>query len=197
MIGLVLKHSKLIITWGIFVGLVSVGVSFLFPKQYSAVSRVIIISRDKTGVDPYTQAKAAERVGQDLAQIMKTTDFFGKVVGENTLVFDKPEWKNLSDRVRRKKWQKDVRAEMVYGASLLEVTAYALGPDNALTLSNAVTKTLVAHGWEYSGGDVTIKQVDSSLASRLPARPNLIVNAGIGFLVGGFLAALWVVRYKG
>jgi capsular polysaccharide biosynthesis protein len=79
---------------------------------------------------------------------------------------------------------------------LLEVTAYALGQDNALALSNAVTKTLVAHGWEYSGGDVAIKQVDSALVSRLPARPNIIVNAAIGLLVGGFLAALWIVRYK-
>lgn len=182
--------------WGILIALISTGVSFVFPKQYSAVSRVIIISRDKTGVDPYTQAKAAERVGQDLAQIMKTTDFFGKVVSENADAFSGNEWKNLSDRDSRKKWQKDVQAQMVYGASLLEVTTYALGQDKALALSGAVTKTLVAHGWEYSGGDVAIKQVDSSLVSRLPARPNFIVNAAIGFLVGGFLAALWVVRYR-
>ncbi len=196
MLAILLKQSRLIIMWGILIALISVGVSFIFPKQYSAVSRVIIISRDKTGVDPYTQAKAAERVGQDLAQIMKTTDFYGKVASESPDVFSGSEWKNLSDRDSRKKWQKDVQAQMVYGASLLEVTAYALGQEKALALSAAVTKTLVAHGWEYSGGDVAIKQVDSSLVSRLPARPNFIVNAGIGFLVGGFLAALWVVRYR-
>jgi capsular polysaccharide biosynthesis protein len=196
MLGLLFKHSRTIIGWGIVVAALSVAVSLVFPWQYSAVSRVIIISRDKTGVDPYTQAKAAERVGQDLAQIMKTTDFYTKVVAENAAVFDTAVWKNLDDRAQRKKWQKDVQAQMVYGASLLEVTAYALGQDNALALSNAVTKTLVAHGWEYSGGDVAIKQVDSALVSRLPARPNIIVNAAIGLLVGGFLAALWIVRYK-
>ncbi len=197
MLSLLLKHSKTLIAWGVLVAVISVGVSFIFPKQYSAVSRVIIISRDKTGVDPYTQAKAAERVGQDLAQIMKTTDFYDKVVGENASVFQAGSWKNLDDRARRKKWQKDVRAQMVYGASLLEVTAYAVGPDNALALSAAVTKTLAAHGWEYSGGDVAIKQVDSALVSLLPARPNFVLNGAVGFLVGGFLAALWVVRSKG
>jgi capsular polysaccharide biosynthesis protein len=193
---LLLKHAKTLIGWGLLIAILSTGISLFFTKQYSATSRVIIISRDNTGVDPYTQAKAAERIGQDLSQIMKTTDFYSKVAGENPGVFQGTEWRNLTDRQQRKKWQKDVRAEMVYGASILQVTAYGVGQANALALSDAVTKTLVAHGWEYSGGDVAIKQVDTALPSLLPARPNFIINAAVGFLVGAFLAALWVVGYR-
>ncbi len=189
------KHWKLVVLWGIIIGLVSLGVSLFFPKQYSAASSVLIISRDRAGIDPYTQAKSAERIGQNLAQVMKTTDFYNKVM-ENAADVDQSAWKNLSDREQRKKWQKDVRAEMIFGGSLLRVTAYGKSYDDALALAKSVTQTVTSRGWEYVGGDVALKTVDSPLVSRWPARPNLGLNAAVGVLVGLLLASLWVVRYR-
>ena len=63
MFHLVAKNIKMVFLWALVLGLVSGIVSLLFPKQYSADSRVLIISRDRTGGDPYTQAKSAERIG--------------------------------------------------------------------------------------------------------------------------------------
>jgi capsular polysaccharide biosynthesis protein len=193
----VLKHWKLVFLWAFLIAFVSGGVSWLFPKQYSAESRVIIISRDKSGIDPYTQAKAAERIGEGLSQVMKTTDFYNKVGESAPEIFSQAEWQRLNDRDQRKKWQKDVQGEMVYGTSLLKIVSYGSVQEKALALSQAVSKTLVAHGWEYVGGEVAIKEVDSALVSRLPARPNFLINMGVGFVVGGLLAALWVTRYRG
>lgn len=190
-----MRHLKLIFVWGVVLALLSGAVSMLFPKQYSAVSQVLIISRDRSGVDPYTQARAAERVGQNLASVMQTTDFYNKVM-ETSVQFDRAPWQNLSARDTRKQWQKNVKAAMLYNTSLLQITVYSKTAADAVAFSGAVTQTVVGRGWEYIGGDVAIKAVSDPLASRFPARPNLIVNTAVGFAVGLLLSAAWVAKYR-
>lgn len=190
------KNAKLIFIWGLVFALLSAGASLFFPKQYRAASQVLIISRDRAGVDPYTQARSAERIGANLAQVMKTTDFYNKVMNSAGYPFDRESWKKLDDRQQRKKWTKDVQAAMIYGGSLLGVNIYSYSRAEAVNLSNAITQTLVAQGWEYLGGDVAIKAVSSPLASRWIARPNIFINAIIGFLAGGLISGLWVLRFK-
>lgn len=190
------KNIKLIMAWGMVFAVLSIVVSLFFPKQYSATSQALIIARDRTGVDPYTQARSAERIGANLAQVMNTTDFYNKVMNSSAYPFDREPWKNLTDRQQRKKWAKDVRATMVYGGSLMEINVYSYSQASAVNLSNAITQTLAAQGWEYLGGDVAIKVVSNPLASRWYARPNLFVNAAVGLLVGMLISGLWVLRFK-
>ena len=199
MYHLLSQYFKLIIVWGIIFAIIAGGISFFLPRQYSAESRVLLISHDRSGVDPYTQAKSAERIGENLAQIMKTTDFYSKVMSKATSTlktFDKQQWQALSDREQRKKWQKDVVAETVPGASILKITVYTDSKEEALLFSQAVTKTVVDNSWEYVSGDVIIKPIDNSLVSDLPARPNSVVHTGVGFWVGVVLSSLWIARYK-
>ncbi len=190
------KHAKLILTWGIVLALLSAGLSLFFPKQYLASSEVLIISRDKTGVDPYTQSRAAERIGANLAQVMKTTDFYNKVMASNAFSFDREAWKNLTDRQQRKKWAKDVQANMVYGTSLMSINVYSYSQDEAANFSNAITQTLAAQGWEYLGGDVAIKAVSNPLISQWFARPNILINSAVGLLIGILISGFWVLKYK-
>lgn len=190
------KNSRLILSWGLIFAILSVGVSLFFPKQYLATSQVLIISRDRAGVDPYTQARSAERIGSNLAQVMKTTDFYNKVMDSSALQFDRAPWKNLNDRDQRKKWAKDVQATMVYGASLMSISAYAGSQEEAVNLSNAITQTLAAQGWEYLGGDVAIKVVSNPLVSRWVGRPNFLINAAVGLFIGMLISSLWVLRYR-
>src|SRR3989339_1530008 len=110
-----LKHIKLVVVWAIFFSILAGGISFLLPKKYSADSQVLIISRDRTGVDPYTQAKSTERIGENLAQVMKTGDFYKKVMDSTSYSFDRAKWTKLDDRAQRKKWNKDVLSSVVYG----------------------------------------------------------------------------------
>lgn len=196
MFHLLEKHAKLIFAWGLVFAVLSVVVSLFFPKQYLATSQVLIISRDRAGVDPYTQARSAERIGANLAQVMKTTDFYNKVMTSNVFSFDREQWKNLNDREQRKKWVKDVQANMVYGASIMNINVYSYSQDEAVNLSNATGQTLAAQGWEYLGGDVAIKAISSPLASRWFARPNIFINSAVGLLIGILISSLWVLRYK-
>ena len=196
MIHLLAKHYKLLLLWGVLVAVVSAGISLLFPQYYSADTKVVIISRDRAGVDPYTQTKSAELIGENLAAVMQTTDFRDKVIAAKTEVFQDTSWSNLTERNFRKKWIKDVQGRMVYGANLLQVTAYGRTPAMAVALADVVSQTVVTNGWEYIGGDVAIKRVDSPLSSRFPTRPNFVLNAVVGFCIGILLAGLWIVRYK-
>jgi capsular polysaccharide biosynthesis protein len=196
MFSVLKQHIKLLVLWGIIVAVFSGAISFVFPLQFSAVSQVLIISRDRAGVDPYTQAKSAERIGENLAEVIKTTDFYDKVMESTAVSFDKDSWKNLSERQQRKNWQRDVKPETVYGTSLLKITTYATSPDEVKNFCNAVVQTLTSRGWEYIGGDVVLKQVDNPLVSMFPTRPNIVANFLAGFVIGVLLSALWILKYR-
>ncbi len=198
MVNPFVKYLNYIVLVGIGCTLVFAVTWIFLPKQYKAESQVVIISRDRTGVDPYTQAKSAERIGENLAQVMKTSDFYNKVIQGNS-PFDKASWQQLGltkERQQRKKWQKDVVAEMVYGSSILKISVYSATSAEAKLLSTAVTQTLVASGSEYVGGDVALKQVDTPLVSLWPARPNIVLFVSAGLILGIILGSLWVARYK-
>lgn len=195
MLHVIKRHLRLIIVWGVVFAILSGVVSLFFPHYYSAESQVLLISRSLTGVDPYTQSKAAERIGENLSKIMQTTDFYGKVM-ESNINFDKTIWQNKTERARRKDWQKNVQAEVVYGTGIVKVTVYAKDKNDVLAFSTAVTDALVTRGWEYVGGDVAIKMVSTPLVSTLPARPNYLVNVAVGLVLGWLLSGWWVVTYK-
>lgn len=190
------RHFAVIVTWGLVIGILSGIVSLFLPSYYSATSQVLIISRSGGGADPYTQAKAAQQIGANLAQVMQTSDFMDKVMANAKVPFDKARWQNLSDRKARKEWQKDVRPSVVYNTSLLAVTAYSPSKTDAVNFANAVADTIVTHGTEYVGGDVVLRQVDTPLVSRIPARPNVVLNIILGFVIGTVLCALWIIKYR-
>jgi len=192
----IFKHHKLLIVWGVIGAVSAVGISLFFPIKYSATSQILIITRAREGVDPYTQAKSAERIGENLAVALKTSDFYGKVAANTNVNFDREYWKQMSERDRRKQWNKDVRAEVIYGTSLLAVQVYAPAQKEALALGAAVADTISSRGWEYVGGDVAIKIMDYPLVSRFPSSPNLAANAVFGTALGAVIAAFWVLKTK-
>ncbi|MFA6423809.1 MAG: Wzz/FepE/Etk N-terminal domain-containing protein [Candidatus Magasanikbacteria bacterium] len=195
MFAMLFRHAKLILVWGVLVAILSAAVSLLFPWQYSAQSQVLIISRDRSGVDPYTQSKAAERIGENLAQVMQTDDFKNKVLASPTASFDKTRWTSLTDRKQKKQWQKDVAGQMVYGTSLMNITVYSTKED-VLPLATTITETLTTAGWEYVGGDVAIKTVNQPIVSAWITRPNILFNGLLGFLAGVVLSCVWVIKYR-
>lgn len=190
------RHFKFIILWGMIIAILALVVSLILPKYYSADSDVLIMTRASGGVDPYTQAKSAERIGENLAQVLPTTDFYKKVMSQLDLEFDKNVWEDLTDRKQRKKWARDVRAGVKYGTNMMHITTYARTKIEAVNLSNAVVATVIKSGWEYVGNEVVVKPVNDPLVSFLPARPNMILNMILGFVLGILLSTLWVVKSK-
>lgn len=191
-----LRQWKLILIVGIIVGAASVAASFLFKFEHRADAQVLIISKTRTGVDPYTTVKSAERVGENLAAVMETTDFYDKVKAQTGFTIDWSRFTDLDERKRRRLWAREIAASVTYGTGILNVSVFSPNPSDALQLAGAASRALVEHGWEYVGGDVTIKQVNSPVVTLWPARPNLILNGIVGFAAGALLAGLFAVARK-
>lgn len=188
------KQWKTIFLWGILSALVVSSLSLLFPLEYRADAAVYIISKSRYGVDPYTVVKSAEQVGQNITQVMKTQDFFDKVMTLVPASFDKSQFQNVTDRVRTKRWQKAVDGSVIFGTGVLNVSAYHRDPAQANILATALVDTLVQKGYEYVGGDVTIKQVNKAIVSRFPVRPNVVLNAFLGFVLGLFVSSILLFK---
>lgn len=191
---LLYKRAKLIVLVAIIFAIVGGAVTFLFPLEYRAESQIFIISQTRQGVDPYTTIKSAERIGENLSELLKTDDFFQKVLSQEGFTIDGSRFSSLSDRERRKLWKKSVQGSVVYGTGVFTVTAYHTDPAQAAALSGAAAQTLVSHGWQYVGGDVIIRLVNPPVVSQFPVRPNIVLNAALGFVAGMMLMGVLVVK---
>lgn len=190
------RRYKFVVLIGFVVGIVSLLVSLLFPLEYRADAQALIISKSRYGVDPYTVVKSAERVGENLVQVIGTSDFYDKVMLQTGYNIDRTKFDSVSERARRKLWQKTVQSSVVYGTGVLNISAYSIDPNQAKQMAGATVDTLASKGWEYVGGDVTIKVVNQPVATRFPVRPNLALNFVMGFLVGGVLSSVLIIKNK-
>ncbi len=189
------RSGKRLFFAGILVAVLALLLSFLSPVQYRADAQVYILSTSRYGLDPYTVAKSAERIGENLAQVIKTSDFSGKVLMNQNFQLDRSYFDNAgSEREKRKRWEKSVEASVVFGTGVLNVSAYHKDPNQAIAYNSAIVETLVSQGSEYVGEDVEMKVVNQPVATNLPVRPNFLMNAVVGFAVGVFLMAFLVVR---
>ncbi|PIT86081.1 MAG: hypothetical protein COU33_05130 [Candidatus Magasanikbacteria bacterium CG10_big_fil_rev_8_21_14_0_10_43_6] len=190
------KNAKVLLLAGMLVGLASLLVSLLFPLQYRADAQVFIISKSRYGVDPYTIVKSAERVGENISQVLKTDDFYQKIITQEGYILDLKQFEGVPERTKRKRWQKTIQSSVVFGTGVLNVSAYHTDPNQAKAFAGAAVDTLVAKGWEYVGGDVTMKVVNKPVVTRLPVRPNVVVNTILGCIVGVLLMGVIVLRRK-
>lgn len=188
------KRWKFLSLIGLVTAAIVAGITLLFPLEYRADAQALITPKNRYGVDPYTVIKSAERVGENLVQVMATDDFLAKVRTEDAYQLDWSRFDSLNERQKRKAWPKMAVGSVVYGTGMLNVSAYNRNADQAKRFAGAVADTIANKAWEYVGADVIIKVVNSPIVTRFPVRPNLLVNAGLGFVVGVLLAGLFVSR---
>lgn len=194
-IGSILRRRfKKIFFAGLAIGVISILVSLLFPLEFRADAQVLIIPKSTYGVDPYTVAKSAERIGENIAQVVSTNDFYNKVIAQPQYSLDLSQFIDVSERIKRKRWDKAVDASVVYGTGVLNISAYHESPDQARQLAGAVTDALIAHAIDYVGGDVSFKVLNQPVSTSIPVRPNLIINFIAGFLLGALLVIFWALK---
>lgn len=191
---ILVSRSRFILNIAFLGLLLAVVVSFFFPLKYSAVAGVFVIPRQGFGVDPYTVIKSSERVGENLALAIGTSEFLDRVLEAEPRI-DKTVFPT-EERLRRKYWKKNVEADVTPGTGLLRITAYSTDPAQAVILASGVNKTVMEHGIEYVGAQATFKIADEPIASRFPVRPNIPMNGLIGFLFGAILASIFVLFQK-
>ena len=172
---------------GFFLGVV---LSFLRPLEYSSTTRLLILQQIGA-VDAYTASRAAERVADDLANIIYTTTFFDKVVSSSSEIDET--YFGDEESKRRKRWGRTVDATVTRGTGLLELRVYHTDIEQAELIARSVSSVLVTEGWTYtSGGSISIQLVDEPLNSRWPVRPNVPTNAFTGLFLGGLAGVAYV-----
>ncbi|HAZ28408.1 MAG TPA: hypothetical protein DCY48_01370 [Candidatus Magasanikbacteria bacterium] len=192
--SIIKKRSRLILIGGVIIGLLAGGVSFFFPRYYRADAQILILPNSQAGVDPYTIAKSAERIGSNVAEVLPSNDFFQKVMTQGDYGIDKSHFANVSERVKRKRWRETISSSVSFGTGILNVSLYGRSQSQAIALARASVDALVTRGWEYIGKDVVLKVVNDPVATRWPVRPNIPVNMALGFFVGLVGAALVVLK---
>lgn len=185
---------KLVLFVGFLFAAIAAGLSFLLPFEYRADAQVLIISQSRFGVDPYTVVKSAERIGENLVQIMYTDDFYQKVIAQSAGAIDTAPFDALDAQKKREAWTKTLSPSVVYGTSLLNISVYNTDKDEALDIARATVDTLKSRGWEYVGGDVIIREVNAPAVTDMPVRPNIILNALIGAFIGVIIMSFAILR---
>lgn len=184
-------HRRFIMTIAILAAVAALLVSAFFPLKYSATTRLLIIPKSSLGVDPYTAVKSAERISENLAQIVFTTSFFDRVTRAG-FSLDLSAFNNVSEIQKRKFWKKMVSPEVLSGTALLGITIFHEDKEQAKNWASAAAYTLQTQGFEYTGGNVDIKIVDTPILSRFPVKPNFLMNGFLGLLFGGLAGMAWV-----
>lgn len=194
------KHTNTILHfWHTIVIMAAVGLllgvvlSLLRPLEYSSTTRLLIIQQ-LGAVDAYTASRSAERVAEDITNVIYTSTFFQKVITTSNAI-DQTYFP--SDNLKqRKKWEKTVTTSVTRGTGLLEIRVYHTDVAQAELIARSLASVIVTEGWHYtSGGAIDIQLVDEPLNSRWPVRPNIPMNAFAGAVLGG-LAGVGFVLLK-
>lgn len=177
--------------FGMVLGLLAVILSPLFiPLQYAAEARVLVTPRAIAGVDPYTSSKAAERIAQNLAQIVGTSEFFNRVISASLGV--DVSYYSGDELSRRQRWQHTVEASSLYNTGILRVVAYHPSKQQAVATATAVTYVLTQSGNDFAVNSADFRLIDRAVASKLPQRPNFAAIGLAGFLAGAAVSFLYI-----
>lgn len=176
--------------WNIIFAFVLVGAvlglagSLVQPLKYSSTVSLLIVPKNVSTVDPYTALRSIDRIADSLSQVIYTSTFFDKALA-NTPAIDQLQFS--TDEIRkRKKWRTTIAVSVNRGTGLMKLTAYHVKSAQARTLVVAIADVLIAEGWQYVGGDLEIKLVDTPLESRFPVRPFIP-----GMIAGGAVAGIF------
>lgn len=176
------------------VTLLAGGVALLFsavqPQDFSSEVKMLIIQKQNFETDTYLAAKSAEKVGDNLSEVLNTSSFFEKVVAEGSV--DLSQLEAMSARDRHEAWGEKVSATVIPDSGLLVITAYDEDPAVAEKLAVAVASIMTTSSAEYHGGgeSIVIKVVDDPMTSTYPVRPNIFVNVAVAMALGLMLSTL-------
>jgi capsular polysaccharide biosynthesis protein len=176
--------------------LVTLAVTLFQPFEYESEVKILVIQKSAVGIDAYSASKSAERIGNNLSEIIYSSSFFSKVLVAGFAI-DKSYFPNDEDK-RRKKWQESVAADVPSGTTILDVRVYHPVREQATTIAETISYVLERQAPEYIGiPDVELKVVDAPLTSKYPVKPNFLVNLLLGVIVGLFVSiSILIINYS-
>jgi capsular polysaccharide biosynthesis protein len=168
-------------------------VSAFIPPKYSSKVRMIIIQHHSSEkVDAFSAAKSAEYLSDIIAKVVYTESFLKDVL-ESPVKVEREFPQNSEEKMEA--WSKAVDINKINNTGILEITVFDKSGQEAKRLAESVAWSLNVRGDKYHGGgeSVEIKTISGPITSQNPAKPNLLLNTLLGFILGliGSLAAVY------
>ncbi len=186
------EHWNIILTCALIGAVLGLVGSLVRPLEYSSTLSLLIVPKNVSAVDPYTALRSIDRIADSLSQVVMTTTFFDKVMARSKAI-DVSQF-GTDEIKKRKKWRRTISVSVNRGTGLMRLTAYHMKAAQARTLVESVADVLMAEGWQYVGGDLEIKLVDTALESRFPVRPSIPAMMASGAFAGTLLGFLYVFK---
>jgi len=172
--------------------LLSLVITLAQPFRYESEVKLLVIQRSAVNIDAYSASKSAERIGNNLAQIVYSSSFYNKVINSGFEI-DKSYFPTQEEK-KRKTWQQMIDSGVPSGTTILNIAVYHQNRDQATVIAQAISYILSKDLQEYIGiTDVDLKVVDAPLTSKFPVKPNLPLNTFMGLLIGFFVSLAYLI----
>lgn len=169
-------------------------VTFIQPFEYSSKARVLVVPVQDQSFDAFEAAKAAERFGEILSQVIYTSAFQEQVLTSDFPNFDKNEF-SADPEKRREEWSQKLKTQVARETGMITIEVYDKNPHQAQGLLDPILYFLVNASSEYHGAGDSVKVVvvDSPLTSEKPVTPNIFLNVIISVVAGVFVSVGYVL----
>lgn len=167
-------------------------VTLIQPFLYGSTVSVLVLQKSGFSIDAYSASKSEERIASKLAQVVYASSFLDKVLNSGFAI--NRGYFQTDEQKKRDQWGKMIETSVPAGLSKLEVTVYHKDPNQAVQIAQAIAFTLTAEKSQYIGiEDVDLRVLDTPLASKYPVKPNIILNLGLGIVIGIILGVTYVI----
>lgn len=150
---------------------------------------MLVIQSQEGFVDQSQAIRSAERVAQNLAEVVPTEDFLYQAMDANPQI---KEGDGTSQQELRRSWNSMVDAQA--NGSFINIDVFTPNQKQAESLASTTAFILSNRDnlWHGGGDAITVKTIDSPLTSANPVKPDTRMNIIIGALVGFILAVAFV-----
>ncbi len=183
---LVRQHWLVLLIATVISGVVVTGLSFLPDQLYRSEVQLLIVQEQQETADSYTSQKAAEKLGNNLVNVIETFNFLDKVIATGYLT---EEEFSVDAKDRKDQWEEKVDARMIPETGILIIEGYSTNPGKAEDIALGVAQVFTTSASDYHGGgeSVDITLIDGPITSTKPVKPNIPLNgvaaAALGLMV--------------
>lgn len=161
------------------------------PFAYRATMRLLIIQATSPTLDAFTAVKSSEKVGKNLGNVIVSSSFLDRVL-EASPTIDASYFPRV-ERKRRRMWTRAVESSVASETSVMTIDVFHPRQAQAKAIADAIGVVLVRDAHEYTGSpDISVKVIDPPLVTTYPVRPNIILRAVLGLVLGGLIGLAWV-----
>lgn len=188
-----LRWKAMVVIFIMIIG-ITVLITFLQPFEYKASARFLVVPVQEQSFDAFEAAKAAERFGETLSQIVYTSAFSEMVLSSDIDTFDHSRF-STNETAKRKEWTQKIQTQVARETGMITVDVFDENSTQAEGILQAISFFVTTQSEQYHGAgkNIRVEVVDSPLTSEKPVRPNVFLNIFISFVASIFASIAYVL----